>query len=71
MQAAQPARRAAAGAAVAPAARVTELTPAEVAKEEGNAAFKRGDLAQACSLLFLCMPSVACLAKNLCKDVVQ
>ena len=34
-------------AARAPPPRVTELTPAEAAKEEGNAAIKRGDAAQA------------------------
>ncbi|KAK9823016.1 hypothetical protein WJX81_007094 [Elliptochloris bilobata] len=45
MQAARPENGAAAS--TAPPARVTELTPAEAAKEEGNAAIKRGDVAQA------------------------
>ena len=44
MQAARPDSGRAAG---PPPPRVTELTPAEAAKEEGNAALKRGDVAQA------------------------
>ena len=44
MQAARPDSGRAAG---PPPPRVTELTPAEAAKEEGNAALKHGDVAQA------------------------
>ena len=43
----QAARPGGGGAAGPPPPRVTELTPAEAAKEEGNAALKRGDVAQA------------------------
>lgn len=43
----QAARPGSGGAAGPPLARVSELTPAEAAKEEGNAAMKRGDVTQA------------------------
>lgn len=42
----QAARPGSGGAAGPPPPRVMELTPAEAEKEEGNAALKRGDVAQ-------------------------